>query len=66
MMMVPFADNCNHYSVENYFELFNSRLSKAVLLKEQKFNNFETQYFTKMKSKINFFKHFEEDHSIYP
>lgn len=28
MMLVPFADNCNHFCVENYFELFNSRLTK--------------------------------------
>ena len=31
MMLVPFADNCNHFNVENYFDLFNKRLAKAAL-----------------------------------
>jgi hypothetical protein len=34
MMLVPFADNCNHFCLENYFELFNSRLAKASLNKQ--------------------------------
>ena len=45
MMLVPFADNCNHFCVENYSELFNSRLTKLFLksdVKNQKiFNNHE-------------------------
>jgi hypothetical protein len=41
MMLVPFADNCNHFCVENYFELFNSRLTRKALRKETNFNNFE-------------------------
>jgi hypothetical protein len=61
MMLVPFADNCNHFCVENYFELFNSRLTKRALRKETNFNNFEKQYFTKNKKKVNFLKHFKED-----
>jgi len=61
MMLVPMADNCNHHCVENYFELFNARLSKKMLNGEKAFNNFEKSYFTRNKLKINFFKHFEED-----
>ena len=61
MMLVPFADNANHFCVENYFELFNSRLTKKALRKEKNFNNFEKCYFTKTKAKMNFFKHFKED-----
>lgn len=61
MMLVPFADNCNHYCIENYFELFNSRLTKASLKNETNFNNFEKQYFTKNKQRIEFLKHFSED-----
>lgn len=61
MMLVPFADNCNHMCVENYFELFNSRLSKRMLANDQNFNNHEKQYFTRNKSKIQFLKHFQED-----
>jgi hypothetical protein len=61
MMLVPFADNANHFCVENYFELFNARLTKKALRKNQTFNNFEKCYFTKSKSKINFLKHFKED-----
>lgn len=41
MMLVPFADNCNHFNVENYFELFNSRLTKRALRKEKNFNNYD-------------------------
>ena len=61
MMLVPFADNCNHFNVENYFELFNSRLTKRALRREKNFNNHEKQYFTKVREKINFLKHFKED-----
>lgn len=41
MMLVPMADNCNHHCVENYFELFNSRLTRRMLNKEKNFNNHE-------------------------
>ena len=41
LMLVPMADNCNHHCVENYFELFNSRLTKRMLNKEKNFNNHE-------------------------
>lgn len=41
MMLVPMADNCNHHCVENYFELFNSRLTKKMLQREKNFNNHE-------------------------
>ena len=61
MMLVPFADNCNHYCIENYFELFNSRLTKRVLNNEKQFDNHEKQYFTKNKQRVEFLKHFEED-----
>ena len=61
MMLVPFADNANHFCVENYFELFNSRLTRRALRKNQTFNNFEKQYFTNSKQKVNFLKHFKED-----
>jgi len=50
MMLVPMADNCNHHCIENYFELFNSRLTKNVLTNHIKeFDNHEKQYFTKNK-----------------
>ena len=61
MMLVPFADNANHFCVENFFELFNKRLTKKALNKEKNFNNFEKCYFTKTKEKMNFLKHFKED-----
>jgi hypothetical protein len=61
MMLVPFADNCNHFCVENYFELFNARLTRKALRRDAVFNNHENQYFTKNKKKINFLKHFKED-----
>lgn len=61
MMLVPFADNANHFCVENYFELFNKRLCKKALRKEKTFNNFEKCYFTHTKAKMNFLKHFKED-----
>lgn len=61
MMLVPFADNLNHHCVENYFELFNYRLTKRWLKNERDFNNHEKCYFTKKKHEINFMKHFEED-----
>jgi hypothetical protein len=41
MMLVPFADNCNHFCVENYFELFNARLTRKALRKDALFNNHE-------------------------
>jgi hypothetical protein len=41
MMLVPFADNCNHFCVENYFELFNSRLTRKHLRLDATFNNHE-------------------------
>ena len=61
IMLVPFADNCNHFCIENDFEMFNSRLSRQLLKKDFKFNNYEKEYFTRSKGQINFFKHFEED-----
>ena len=62
MMLVPVADNLNHHCVESQFELFNSRLSRRKAADENAvFNNFEKQYFTQRKSRINFFKHFSED-----
>jgi hypothetical protein len=61
MMLVPFADNANHFCVENYFELFNSRLARKALRKNQTFDNFEKCYFTRTKAKFNFLKHFKED-----
>lgn len=64
MMLVPMADNCNHHCVENYFELFNSRLTKKMLNKEKNFVGFEKHYFTRSKMKCNFLKHFAEDDEI--
>lgn len=65
MMLVPFADNCNHFCVENYFELFNSRLTKYFFKSDFKnqntLNNHEKKYFTSNKKRINFLKHFKED-----
>ncbi len=60
MMLVPYADNCNHHCVENYFEMFNSRLARRQLRGEKNFTNFENEYFTRLKNQINFFKHFSE------
>lgn len=61
MMLVPMADNQNHFCFDNSFELFNSRLTKSMLKKETRFNNFERKYFTKDKLTIDFMKHFKED-----
>ena len=49
---------------ENYFEIFNKRLTKRMLNIEKNFNNHEKQYFTRSKMKINFFKHFSEDDEV--
>ena len=54
MMLVPFADNCNHFNVENYFDLFNKRLTKAALQGQKHFNNFEKNYFTHSRARLNF------------
>jgi len=59
MMLVPFADNCNHFNVENYFDLFNKRLAKAALEGQTNFNNFDKNYFTNTRARLNFLKHFK-------
>jgi len=62
MMLVPFADNLNHHCVDNQFEMFNSQLAKRGFDDDKTpLDNFEKQYFTRTKQKINFFKHFSED-----
>ena len=61
MMLVPMADNCNHHCIENYFELVNSRLTTRALKGETSFNNFEKEYFTSQKKRLNILKHFYED-----
>ena len=62
MMLVPCADNLNHHCVDNQFELFNSKLGKHTPDDDKSpLDNFEKQYFTPTKQKINFFKHFAED-----
>ena len=60
-MLVPFADNLNHFSIEIYFELFNKKLTRQILKDERNFNGHEREYFTQNKMSLNFIKHFEED-----
>ena len=61
LMLVPFADMCNHHCVKTYFELYNHRLASKALNGHLAFDGFEKHYFTNQRSAINFSKHFEED-----
>ena len=63
--MVPFADNANHQTTDNQYEIFNSRLAKKVLTEgETALNEQEKNYLTSERKRVNFLKHFKEDDAV--
>jgi hypothetical protein len=59
LMLVPFADCANHHTVDNHFNLSNTRLSGSAV--KGQLNGVEKNYLTTERKKINFLKHFSED-----
>lgn len=69
--VVPFADCANHFIIDNQYELYCKRLHD--LKKKQQtgdstitFNQDEEKYFTQLKMRINYDKHFVEDEKFDP
>lgn len=47
LSMVPFADNCNHQTIDNQYEMFNSRIhNKALAEGEDTLTEQEKLYMT--------------------
>jgi len=66
MILAPFADCANHHTTDNQYELCNLRLERAKLEADAKgekldLNEADATYFTQLKRRINFTKHYEED-----
>jgi hypothetical protein len=64
--VVPFADCANHFIIDNQYELYCKRLhekKKKHLANpdEVKFNPDEEKYFTNLKMRLNYEKHYAED-----
>ena len=63
--VVPFADCANHFIIDNQYELFCRRLH-AKREKPEICSEAERQYFTQLKMRINYDKHFKEDSEFKP
>ena len=59
LSLVPFADNCNHHTTDNAYELFNSRLSTKMKNQGlQSLTETEKFYNTTDRKKIDFHRNF--------
>ena len=68
--VVPFADCANHFIIDNQYELYSKRLhdQKKFQVKDSsvKFTPDQEKYFTNLKMRINYEKHFSEDKDFEP
>jgi len=67
-MVIPLADCCNHFIIDNQYEMHNRALNLKYLeilkegkKKEEVFDKSDLNYFTECKMRVNCLKHFEED-----
>jgi hypothetical protein len=68
---VPFADCANHFIIDNQYELYNKTLHLRKKQQKEgnssiKFTPGEEKYFTQLKMRINYEKHFQEDENFKP
>lgn len=69
--VVPFADCANHFIIDNQYELFNKRLHEKKKREKEgdhkvQITESESKYFTNLKMRINYDKHFLEDDKFNP
>lgn len=69
--VVPFADCANHFIIDNQYELFNKRLHEKKKREKEgdsavQITENESKYFTNLKMRINYDKHFLEDDKFNP
>ena len=58
LSLVPFADNANHHTTDNQYELFNSRLATKLAHRPDILNERENYYNTTERKKVDFLKNF--------
>jgi len=64
--VVPFADCANHFIIDNQYELYSKRLHDKKKIPNAEFTDDEKKYFTQLKMRINYEKHYVEDEKFNP
>jgi hypothetical protein len=64
--VVPFADCANHFIIDNQYELYSKRLHDKKKIQNAEFTDDEKKYFTQLKMRINYEKHYAEDDKFNP
>lgn len=55
LALVPFADMANHHTTDNWYEVFNLRISSKIHNNPDSINVREKNYITRERGKIDFF-----------
>ena len=58
LSLVPFADNANHHTTDNQYELFNSRLATKLAHRPEVLTEHEQCYNTTDRKKVDFLRNF--------
>lgn len=61
LSLVPFADNANHHTTDNQYEMFNFRISNKMRQDMNSLTEIESKYATSDRRKIDFFKNLPQE-----